>query len=299
MGHDHHHTHDTSTGNIRVAFFLNFIFAIIELIGGIYTNSVSILSDALHDFGDSISLGVAWYLQKVSARRSDRFYSYGYKRFSLIGAIFISVVLLAGSVVVIKECIGRILEPQMPDAAGMFVLAILGIIVTGAAVIRLKRGSSLNERAVSLHMMEDVLGWVAVLIVSIVMHFVEWPILDPLLSIGISIWILTNVYRNLKATFRILLQKVPSDVDIERLEEEIRSTDRVLSIHDVHLWTLDGEENIMSLHAVIAPETTLDEQYTIKTQIKSVCASHGIDHATVEFETEEEACMQTNCGTFY
>ena len=119
MGHDHHHTHDTSTGNIRVAFFLNFIFAIIELIGGIYTNSVSILSDALHDFGDSISLGVAWYLQKVSARRSDRFYSYGYKRFSLIGAIFISVVLLAVSVVVIKECIGRIIEPQMPDAAGM------------------------------------------------------------------------------------------------------------------------------------------------------------------------------------
>ncbi len=296
MEHDHH-THDTSTGNIKVAFFLNFIFAIVELIGGIYTNSGFILSDALHDFGDSVSLGIAWYLQKISKKRSDNFYSYGYKRFSLMGAIFISVILLAGSIVVIKECIERIIEPQTPDATGMLLLAILGIVVNGAAVLRLKKGTTLNERAVSLHMMEDVLGWIAVLVVSIVMHFVNLPILDPLLSIGISIWILTNVYRNLKGTFRILLQKVPYDVNLKELEQEIRSVKNVYSIHDVHLWTLDGEENILTLHAVVHPLTTLDEQQVIKEEIKTRCSDHHIHHATIEFETESESCELTECGT--
>ncbi|MDR1403708.1 MAG: cation diffusion facilitator family transporter, partial [Tannerellaceae bacterium] len=218
MAHTHNHTHshgEDSAGNIRIAFFMNLFFAIIELIGGLFTNSVAILSDALHDFGDSISLGIAWYLQKFSEKRRDKYYSYGYKRFSLLGALFISIILLIGSIFVIEECIKRLAEPQIPNAQGMFALAIFGIAINGVAVLRLKKGSSINERAVSLHMMEDVLGWIAVFIVSFVMMFVDMPILDPLLSIGISIWILTNIYKNLRDTFHILLQQVPQNVDLE------------------------------------------------------------------------------------
>lgn len=296
MEHEHH-THNNSTGNIKVAFFLNFVFAFIELIGGLYTNSVSILSDALHDFGDSISLGVAWYLQKISGKRSDDHYSYGYKRFSLMGSIFISAMLLAGSVIVIKESIERIFEPQSPDATGMFILAILGIAVNGAAILRLKKGSTLNERAVSLHMLEDVLGWIAVLIVSIVMHFIYLPILDPLLSIGISIWVLTNVYRNLKSTFRILLQKVPHHIDLKGLEQKIKEINNVYSIHDVHLWTLDGEENILTLHAVVSPSITFEQQQALKVEIKSLCSDSHIHHVTVEFEIATEKCDLADCGT--
>lgn len=298
MAHDHNHNHihsHASTKNIRIAFFLNIFFAVIELIGGLLTNSVAILSDALHDFGDSVSLGVAWYLQKISEKKRDRFYSYGYKRFSLLGAIFISVVLLVGSIFVIKESIDRILEPQMPDARGMFILAIFGVIVNGAAVFRLNKGSSINERAVSLHMMEDVLGWIAVLLVSVVMMFVELPILDPLLSIGISIWILSNIYRNLKDTFHILLQQTPQNIDMEGLEEKIKEIGGVLSLHDIHLWTLDGEENILTLHIVLSENITVEKEIKIKNKVRFLCLESAIRHATIEFERQGETCSLIDC----
>ncbi|MCD8264516.1 MAG: cation diffusion facilitator family transporter [Tannerellaceae bacterium] len=274
---------------------MNFFFAIIELFGGLYTNSVAILSDALHDFGDSISLGVAWYLQKISGKGRDKYYSYGYKRFSLLGALFISVVLLVGSIFVIKECIERIMHPQEPNAAGMFALAILGIVVNGIAVLRLQKGNSINERAVSLHMLEDVLGWAAVLVVSIVMMFIELPILDPLLSIGISIWILINVYRNLKATFHIFLQQVPQNINLEQLQQSIRQLDHVKSLHDIHLWTLNGEENILTLHVVTSKNITPEQQGRLKAAIRSVCSQADIRHVTIEMETDNEVCELVNC----
>ncbi|MCD7937565.1 MAG: cation diffusion facilitator family transporter [Tannerellaceae bacterium] len=296
MAHSHHHHHHTdSTGNIRLAFFVNLFFAAIELVGGLYTNSVAILSDALHDFGDSISLAIAWYLQKVSKKGRDKNYSYGYKRFSLLGALFISVILLVGSIFVIRECVERIFNPQEPNAQGMFLLAILGIAVNGFAVLRLKKGSSINERAVMLHMMEDVLGWIAVLVVSIVMMFVYLPILDPLLSIGISIWILLNIYRNLKATFHVLLQHVPENVDLETLETRIRSLNQVASIHDVHLWTLDGEENVMTVHVVTALPITYEQQVNLKQAIRHLCDEQHIHHVTIEFEIFGEQCELKEC----
>lgn len=291
----HHHEHTPPTGNIRIAFFLNFIFAIIELAGGLLTNSVAILSDALHDFGDSVSLGIAWYLQKLSTKGRDRFYSYGYKRFSLLGAVFISVILLVGSVFVIRESVERIMNPQEPDAKGMFLLAIFGVLINGAAVLRLKKGSSLNERAVSLHMLEDVLGWIAVLIVSIVMMFVNLPVLDPLLSIGISLWILGNIYKNIKDTFRIFLQQVPQNIDLKTLEKCIGTLPGVLSIHDIHLWTLDGEENIITLHVVVSADTKTDRIQTLKQTIRQYCTEADIHHATIEIESENESCGLEDC----
>lgn len=295
MAHAHSHSHSSATKNIRVAFFLNFFFAFVELAGGLYTNSVAILSDALHDFGDSVSLGMAWYLQKIASKGRDRYYSYGYKRFSLLGALFISVILLIGSVIVIKESIGRIIAPQEPNAHGMFILAILGIIINGAAIFRLKKGSSLNERAVSLHLMEDVLGWIAVLIVSIVMMFVYIPVLDPLLSIAISIWILTNIYRNLKDTFHVLLQQVPQNIDLPALEQKIRSLKGVRSLHDIHLWTLDGEENVITLHVVTSADTPLSRWQELKSEIRQLCKEARIQHATIEIESEKETCELKEC----
>lgn len=251
--HPHHHDHmhhHAATGNIALAFFINLGFAAVELIGGLWTNSIAILSDAFHDFGDSLSLAVAWRLQKVSERPGDARYSYGYKRFSLLGALFISTVLLVGSVFIIKACVERIVTPQEPNAEGMLGLAVFGVLVNGFAALRLKKGGSISERAVMLHMMEDVLGWLAVLVVSVVMLFVRVPILDPLLSIAISCWVLWNVYRNMRATFRILLQHTPSEIDVERLKNEIVALPEVASIHDLHLWSLDGQRNVSTLHAV-------------------------------------------------
>ncbi len=291
----HHHSH-AATGNIAVAFFVNLGFALVELLGGLWTNSIAILSDAFHDFGDSLSLAVAWRLQKVSERGADANYTYGYRRFALLGALFISAVLLVGSGFIIRACIGRIMAPQETDAGGMLGLAVFGVLVNGFAAWRLKRGGSLSERAVMLHMMEDVLGWLAVLAVSVVMLFVDVPILDPLLSICISGWVLWNVYRNLRETFRVLLQHAPKGIDAERLERAIVAVDGVESIHDLHLWSLDGEQHISTLHAVVASGLGVDEQRRIKQSIRGICREFGIGHATIELETVGECCDLADCS---
>ena len=289
--HNHHHndehSHDSKPmKNIRTAFFLNIIFAIIELIGGLLTNSIAILSDALHDFGDSISLGIAWYLQKLSGKKRDARYSYGYKRFSLLGAVFISFILIIGSVFVIKECVFRFIEPQEPNPKGMFLLAILGVAVNGIAVLRLKKGKSFNERAVFLHMMEDVLGWIAVLVGSIVMMIFHVPILDPILSLIITVWVLFNAYKNLKSTFQVLLQETPKNIDVEKLKSNLLKIEKVSDIHDFHLWSLDGENHIMTLHVVVK-NFTIEDIEALRSEVRKVASDAGINHATMEIETEE------------
>ena len=278
---------ENSTKNIRTAFFLNLAFAFVELIGGIITNSVAILSDAVHDFGDSISLAIAWALQKKSNKAKDDKYSYGYKRFSLLSSVILSGILLVGSILILVEAIGRLFNPQEVNAQGMLWLAILGIIVNGLAALSVKRGKTLNERAVFLHIMEDVLGWIGVLVISIVMIFISLPILDPILSISITIWVLYNVYKNLKATFNILLQAFPKDVDVKKLTKEIEAIDNVISIHDLHIWTQDGNSHVMTLHIVA------EKNYeTIKNKIREIAKTFNIDHVTIELEDKYSSCEE-------
>ena len=290
MDHHHGHTQGRVSKNIGLAFFLNLGFAVIELVGGLLTNSVAILSDAFHDAGDCVSLGVAWRLQKVSGRGRDNRYSYGYRRFSLLGALFISVVLLVGSLFIIKESIARIIAPEPAHAQGMLLLAVLGIVINGLAALRMKRGASFNERALFLHIMEDVLGWIAVLAASVIMLFVDLPVIDPVLSLAICVWVLYNVYKNLKGTLKVLLQEIPENVDMEKLKAALRALDHVLQVHDLHVWTLDGEQHIMTLHVVVDNNLLEAGRQALKAAIKAACGEFEIHHVTVEFETETEEC---------
>ncbi len=291
MGHTHSHGSNAAK-NLSVAFFLNAFFVVVEVIGGIFTNSIAILTDALHDFGDCLSLATAWFLQKKSTQGRDSKYSYGYKRFSLLGAVFLSGVLTVSSVIVLIAAFKRIADPQNVSAHGMFWIAIFGVIINGAAALRVKKGTSLNERSVFLHIMEDVLGWIAVLIVSIVMLFINLPILDPLLSIAISIWVLSNVFKNLRDTFRIFLQAVPENFPMEELKKEILQIPKVQSIHDLHLWSLDGESHVMTLHIVTEEKDTA----YIKIQVLDKISKYHIGHVTMEFEPPGTVCM-TNCDS--
>ncbi len=294
--HDHgHHHHHHGTGNIKVAFFLNLGFTIIEIIGGLLTNSMAILSDALHDFGDSISLGLSWYFQKVSQKHKDKKYSYGYKRFSLVGALVNSVILFVGSIFILSETIPRIINPQTPDALGMIWLAILGVIINGAAVFKLKKGKSINEKVVSLHLVEDVLGWVAVLIGAIVMYFYELPIIDPLLSLGIAFYILFNVFKNLKSVFKIIMQGVPQDTNQKKVKIFLEGLDGVEGIHDLHIWSMDGQYNVLTVHIVTAGSLTMQDLIPLKQQIHEELKNYGINHATLEFETKDEKCILKDC----
>lgn len=297
-GHHHHHHHHNAEGNIFFAFLVNLFFSAIELIGGLYTGSVAILSDSLHDFGDACSLGVAWYLERLSKKGRDAYFSYGYKRFSLLGSLFISVILVVGSIFVVAESVERLFTPAEPRAGGMFVLAIFGLLANGYAAWRMSGGTSLNERSMRLHLMEDVLGWVAVLIVSVVMYFFpSWHFLDPLLSLGISAWILYNVFFALRDNFRILLQGVPVDVDQEGFTEAVKALPEVVSLHDLHIWTLNGEQHVASLHIVYDCQHVTSPQALseLKQSIRSLAKDYHLEHLTIELDPEGCSCGMESC----
>ena len=290
-GHDHSHDHHHSTDNIQMAFWLNLGFAVLEFVGGLYTNSVAVLSDSLHDLGDSLSLGTSWYFQKKAQQHRDKQFTYGYRRFSLLGAFINSIILTVGSIFIITESIERIFNPAQADAKGMMILAVIGIGVNLLAMLRLKKGKSINERVISLHFLEDVLGWAAVLVGSVVMMFYNIPILDPLLSLGIAAFILFNVYRNMKSVFQIVLQGVPENVSEDKIKKAVTAFQEVKSLHDIHVWSMDGNYNIVTLHVVVSNSLSVDGRESLKTKIKKTLKKMSLQHATVELETEGYPCV--------
>lgn len=285
----HNHNHDSSK-NIRAAFLLNLSFTIIEIIGGILTNSVAILSDAVHDLGDSLSLGLAWFLNNISQKEHTYKYTYGYRRYSLLSALINTTVLIIGSIFILWNAIPRLFSPEQPHVKGMIGFAIVGTLVNGLAAYKTKSGASLNEQVVSWHLLEDVLGWIAVLIVGIVMYFKEIPILDPILSIGITIYILINVYSNFKKVILLFLQTVPDDINIEEIIEKFHNIENVISTHHNHIWSLDSEHHVLSTHIKVDDNSTLKEIIDIKKQARNSLKDLGFEHITIEIELESEHC---------
>ena len=285
----HNHNHNNSIKNIRVAFMLNVLFTLVEIIGGILTNSVAIMSDAVHDLGDSLSLGLAWYFQNLSKKGRDHNYSYGYKRFSLLGALINGVILLLGSGFILFKAVPRLINPEVADAQGMIYIAVFGIIVNGAAAFKLMTGKTLNERVVYLHLLEDVLGWIAVLIGAVVMYFFDIPIIDPILSVLISLYMLFNVIKNLRKTLKVLLQAVPIDVDMQKIEAYLKNHELIEDYHDLHVWSMDGTYNILTVHIVLVDD--ISTAINPKNEIKRGLVKLGIEHPTIEIhEKGDEDC---------
>lgn len=296
-GHSHAHGHGHAHGSdvIGLAFFLNLTFTLIELVGGVLTNSMAILSNAVHDLGDSVALALTWYFEKISHRSRDTTYTYGYRRWSVAAAVFSSLILCSGSMLILKEAVPRLWNPEPVAAPGMIGLAILGVLINGFAMGRLHDHGSPAEKTIRLHLLEDVLGWVVVLIGGIGVYFFRWYWLDPLMSIGVSLFILRNVFRNLRAFSRILLQAVPEDVDLDDLQSRIQAVSGVQALHDLHIWTLDSSRHVLSAHAVVAADTSRETLLKIKAEIKAIIREAGIGHDTLEMEYADEAC-QIDCA---
>ena len=293
MGHNHGHNHSHShqiTKDIKLAFFLNLSFAILEIFGGLWTNSLAIVSDAVHDLGDSVSLGLAWYLEKYSNKQSDRAFSYGYRRLSSLAALINTLILFIGSLYVISQAIPRLIAPEPTDARGMIIFAILGVAVNGLAMLRLSKTTSLNARVVAWHLLEDALGWIAVLIVSVALLFTDYYILDPILSILIAVYIFYNAIANLRQILLLFLQAVPEDIDLQQLEKSIVALDKVDSLHHTHVWSLDGEDRVLTTHVVIRNDTTREEILSIKGAIQHLGEELNLEHITVEIEYLDEYC---------
>ncbi len=293
--HDYHH-HGNAEGNIAVAFWLNFGFFFVELIGGILTNSVAILSDALHDLGDSMGLLLSWYFHKKSKTKRTVTFSYGYRRFSLLGAVINSVILIVGAVVVLSETLPRLFHPQAVKAEGVLALAVLGVLVNGVAALRLRKGSSLNEKIAALHIWEDVFGWLAVLVGALVMMLWNVPIIDPILSLIITSFVLVNVFKRGREILKVFLQAIPDSVDMGELTRDLKAVSGVEDLHDLHIWTMDSEHHVLSVHLVIDAANDFSTVQCIKEETRRLLhEKYDIDHATIEVELYGDDCQLADC----
>ena len=278
--------------NILVAFIINLLFSIVEFIGGAFTNSVAIISDAVHDMGDSISIGISYLLEKKSKQKPDKNYTYGYIRYSVIGSLITTIILIVGSILVIYNAIKRIINPVDINYNGMLILALLGVIINYIAVRVTHKGHSLNQKAINLHMLEDVFGWAIVLVGAIIMKFTNIYILDPILSIIVSCYIFIHALRNLKQTIDIFLEKSPSNINIDDVKKTLKEIEGVKDIHHVHIWSIDGYRNYATMHIVT------DSNYeNVKSQVKENLRKLDIDHSTIELESTDITCIEEVCHT--
>lgn len=271
---------------VRFAAFLNVVFTVVELVGGFWTNSLAILSDALHDFGDSTALLVSWLFERGAKRSPDTHRTFGYQRLSLFSALFSASILIGGSVVIIFQAIPRLLNPETVNATGMLGIAALGITFNGAGYLLLKKGESLNEKVLSWHLLEDVLGWVGILVGAVVIYFWNVYILDPIITIALTVFILYNVSKNMKEAVNILLQGVPKHIDPEAVKQDILSVKGVLGVHDIHIWSLEGETDVFTAHVILDDDTLKNRSEQTKQQIKELLQKHHIEHSTIEIESK-------------
>ncbi len=276
--------------NILIAFLLNILFSIIEFIGGVFTGSIAIISDAVHDLGDAFSIGVSYFLEKKSKRKPDDKHTYGYIRYSVLGSVITTSILIVGSIFVLYESTRRLFNPVEVNYDGMIVFAIFGVIINFIASIVTKDGDSLNQKSVNLHMLEDVFGWIIVLIGSILMKFTDITYIDSCLSIIVAIFILVNALKTFKEVLDVFLEVTPKDVDLKELKKHLLKVDDVKDIHHIHVRSVDGVNNYATLHAVV-------NKYSkkVKDDIKEELEEHGIVHSTIELELVDEECSSDHC----
>ena len=280
-----------SEKNILTAFILNVAFSIFELIGGIFTNSISIISDAVHDFGDALSIGISLILEKISKKKPDEKYTYGYARYSVLGALITTIVLTIGSIFVILGGINRILNPKPINYDGMIIFAIFGVVINFLAAYFTREGNSINQKAVNLHMIEDVLGWVVVLIGAILMKFTNISLVDSIMSISIAIFILINAFKNLKDILDLFLEKTPKDISVEKIKKHLLDIKEIEDVHHIHIWSMDGFSNYLTMH-IVTENKNIKE---LKNKIRKEMSELGISHTTIEIENKNDNCEEKEC----
>lgn len=278
--------------NIFIAFILNLGFSVFEFIGGIFTGSVAIVSDSIHDFGDALSIGLSYFLERKSKKQPDDVYTYGYARYSILGSLITSLILLFGSIFVVFNAIHHIISPSPINYDNMIVFTIIGVSVNLIAALVTRGGDSLNQKAVNLHMLEDVLGWIVVLIGAIIMKFTNFTIIDAIMSIGIAIFIGINAFKNLSEIMNLFLEKIPHGINIENVRNSIRSIKGVADTHHIHIWSIDGILNCATLHVTVNDINSFAE---LKQDIRGKLLEYGIVHVTIEIEQVEENCENRHC----
>ena len=268
---------------VWIAFFLNLSYAIVEFIAGGIFGSSAVLADSVHDLGDAIAIGISAFLESISNREEDSHYTLGYKRFSLLGAMVTAVILMTGSVLVILENITKLFHPQPVNDEGILWLGIIAVSINVLASLVIRKGQTKNESILSLHFLEDTLGWVAVILMAIVLRFTDWYILDPLLSLAISIFILSKAIPRFWSTLKIFLDAVPEGVDIQQVKSDLEQLEHVASINQLNLWTMDGLEKNAIVHVCLE---RVNHMEVCKESIRDLLKDCGFQNVTIEVDED-------------
>ena len=269
--------------NILIAFILNISFSLLEIIGGFITNSISILSGAVHDLADAASIGISYFFEKKSKHKPNYKYTYGYVRYSILAAFITTIILLCGSLLVIYNATNRLFNPIDINYDGMIIIALIGILFNIIAVHKTKGGHSLNQEAVNLHLLQDVLSWIVVLIGSILIKFTKINYIDSIMSFIISIYIIIHALKHLKIVLDLFLEKTPDNINIRKIKKELLENKNIVSINHIHIWSMDGYNNYATLHAII----NNDEVEQMEEYIKEYLKKQNISHATIEIERKK------------
>lgn len=281
-----------SEKGILTAFILNLFFSVFEVVGGIVTGSVAIISDAVHDLGDAAAIGISFFLERKSRRQPDETHTYGYLRYSLLGSLIVTSILLSGSVAVTINAVIRIFNPTQIDYGKMLAFALAGVVINLVGAVLTHSGLSLNSRAVSLHLLEDVLGWVIVLVGAVVMKFTDFSVLDPIMSICVAVYVFFNAFKNLREILDIFLEKTPKGISVTELKTELEELDGVLGVHHIHIRSIDGNALYATMHIVVQGDGG-----KVKQRVRHFLKHRGITHATLETEKQSDNCNERVCTT--
>jgi len=268
---------------VWIAFFLNLSYAIVEFIAGGIFGSSAVLADSVHDLGDAIAIGISAFLESISNREEDSHYTLGYKRFSLLGAMVTAVILMTGSVLVILENITKIFHPQPVNDEGILWLGIIAVTINVLASLVVRKGKTKNESILSLHFLEDTLGWIAVILMALILRFTDWYILDPLLSLVISFYILSKAIPRFWSTLKIFLDAVPEGVNIQKIETDLAELEHVASINQLNLWTMDGLEKNAIVHVCLEHVKHME---VCKESIRNLLKESGFQNITIEVDED-------------
>ena len=271
---------------VWLAFFLNLTYAIVEFIAGGVFGSSAVLADSVHDLGDAIAIGISAFLETISNREEDNQYTLGYKRFSLLGALVTAIILMTGSVLVVLENVTKILNPQPVNDEGILWLGIIAVSINVLASLVVSKGKTKNESILSLHFLEDTLGWLAVILMAIVLRFTDWYILDPLLSLVISFFILSKALPRFWSTLKIFLDAVPEGLDIKQVKNGLERLDNVASLNQLNLWTMDGLEKNAIIHLCLEDWEQMTET---KNQVRQLLEERGVQNITIEVDVDLES----------
>jgi len=289
--------------NIFTAFILNLFFSIFEFIGGAISGSIAIMTDAVHDLGDAISIGFTYFLEKKSKKGPDKTYTYGYSRFSVLGGFVTTLILVVGAVLMIALAVIRLFEPVEVKTGWMIAMAVVGVLVNGIAAFRTRShkfdvARSINERAVNLHMLEDVFTWLIVLVGALMISLTGWVWLDAALTICVGVYLIGSSFDNFRDVLNLFLEKVPEGTSVDVVKYQVLAIPHVKAVHHIHLWSMDERKMLATMHVVVdgtvvdgvLTENSVATPQNIKNEIRKQLKTSGIDHVTIELETEFEDC---------